>query len=69
MQQFTEISAKHKIPDSYVYYSIIGLLAPHADPTQNLFAHQQSIQTQTSHYHRISTALQARQESLGHLTR
>lgn len=55
------------MPNFYIYYSLLPLLAPTASAPQYLFNEKKLMKEQATHYHRISTAVKAREECLQRL--
>jgi hypothetical protein len=55
------LAGKHKLPNFYIYYSLLPLLNPTASVPQYLFNEKKLMKEQATHYHRISTAVKARE--------
>jgi hypothetical protein len=61
------LAGKHKLPNFYIYYSLLPLLSPTVSAPQYLFNEKKLMKEQATHYHRISTAVKAREECLQRL--
>lgn len=58
------MAGKYKLPNFYIYYSLLPLLNTNNNITQYLFNEKKLMKEQATFYHRISTAIKAREECL-----
>ena len=67
IEQFQELAGKYKLPNFYIYYTLLPLKLPSTSITQYLFKEKKELKEQASNYHKISTSVRARQECLERL--
>jgi len=61
------LASKYRLPNWYIYYTLLPLKLPATSITQYIFKEKKEMKEQTSYYHRISTAVKAREECLERL--
>ena len=67
IEEFEEIAGKYKLPNFYIYYTLLPLKGSSVSITQYLFKEKKELKEQTSNYHKISTSVRAREECLERL--